>query len=570
MKKIFTLITLLCTGLLFTANAQVLFSEDFDNIGGPTAGGPGTYSFPAGWVLINADGLTPNAAVTYVNDAWERREDFANDVADSAAFSTSWYAPAGTSNDWMWTPPIALTSNCILSWNGVAYDAAFPDGYQVRIWTAGGTPTSVLAASTVISTVAAENNTWTNRQVNLGNLGYQNQTVRIGFRNTSNDQFLLLIDDVTVTSPLNNDVELMSLSLNSEYTIVPVSQVHPVSGSGTIRNSGLAAASNVNLLVDIYDQALNVAATIAATPVTSLAPGASSNFTTASITPPAMVEFYQFDFMATMTQTDQLPANNYLNEIPYLVVDETVYARDNATVNSSIGIGAGDGGYVGQMFEIFQSTYLDSVFYYVTGGDAGEPTSAVVWNTVSGVPNAIIGTTETGYYVDDLAASITLGMQGGPMLLNPGEYVVTAVEYDSTLQLGYSDAVFTPGSTWINWPTNPNGTWSNSEDFGFDVTYIIRMILTDNAVGIDRSDAVKAAVNVYPNPSNGNLTVALDGEEGKAQLLITDMAGREVYSESLTLTQHFKKDLNLNLTKGSYLLTVVTDSGRYVSKVAIN
>ena len=67
--------------------AQVIFSEDFDGVPGSTAGGPGTYSFPAGWFLRNVDNRTPAAAVSYVNEAWERREDFAFDVTDSCAFS---------------------------------------------------------------------------------------------------------------------------------------------------------------------------------------------------------------------------------------------------------------------------------------------------------------------------------------------------------------------------------------------------------------------------------------------------------------------------------------------------
>jgi hypothetical protein len=568
MKKLFTY---LMVGAISasTANAQTLFSEDFDNIGGPTAGGAGTYTFPAGWVLINADARTPNAAVAYVNEAWERREDLGN-VGDSAAYSTSWYAPTGAANDWMWTPPIALTSNNVLKWNAKAQDAAFPDGYEVRIWTAGGTPTSVPGASTVLFSTPGETPTWTNRTVSLQTLGYTNQTVRIGFRNTSNDMFLLLIDDVEVITQNNYDVELTQQQLNSEYTIVPFSQLQPVSGTGTIRNSGLLAASNVNLQVDVYDGVPAVIATVPATPVASMAPGASSVFNTVAVTPPAVVDLYQFDFSAVMTQTDQIPSNNFLNEVPYLIVDETVYARDNATVTGSIGIGAGNGGYIGNAFEIFQATYLDSVFYYVTAGDAGLPTSAAVWNTVGGVPNTIIGTTETGFYVDDLAASITLGMQGGPMLLNPGEYVVTVVEYDSTLAVGYTDGIVTPGTTWINWPTNPNGTWSNSEEFDFNVTYVIRMILTDNAVGIDGSDARSSAVNVYPNPSNGNLTVALDGEEGKAQLLITDMAGRMVYSEAVVLGSNFKKNVSIDLSSGSYILNVVTEHSNFVQKIQIN
>ncbi|MCF8257768.1 MAG: choice-of-anchor J domain-containing protein [Flavobacteriales bacterium] len=569
MKKLYTLVIVL--GMTAMAHAQVLFSEDFDNLAGPTAGGAGTYTFPADWVLINGDGLTPAASVNYVNEAWERREDFANSVTDSAAFSTSWYTPAGTANDWMWTPPIVLTTNCQLGWNAVAYDASYPDGYEVRIWTAGGTPTSVPGASTVISTVAAEASTWTSRMVDLQTLGYSNQTVRFGFRNNSTDQFLLLIDDVQVISQVNNDVELVSQTFNSEYTIVPVSQLQPLTGSATIRNNGLQAASNVNLTVDVYDGLLNVIATVPATPVPSLAPGASANFTTLPITPPASPEIYQFDFMATMTQTDQIPSNNYLMvDLPYLIVDETMYARDNGQVTGSLGIGAGNGGYLGNMFEIFQATYLDSVYFYVNRGYIGELASAVLWNMTGGVPGSIIASSEEATYADDLAAEFTLGVQGGPFLLSPGQYVLTAMEYDSTLALGTTSGTYTPGTTWVNWPTNPNGAWSNSEDFAFEVAYTIRMILNDNPVGMGQEADAVSNLKVYPNPSNGQFMVHLTGIEGHADLTITDMTGRTVYARTVVGNGNLTHAVNMDLKSGAYLLNIISGTETSTTRIVLN
>ncbi len=192
---------------LFFAQAgfsQILFSEDFDGISGPTGGGPGTYAFPSGWLKMNVDNRAPNGAVSYVNEAWERREDFANNVADSAAFSTSWTSPTGQGDDWMWTPAITLTgSNINLSWNALAYDPAYPDGYEVRIMVDPTVPSgsngvlgNMVSASTLLFSVGAENTTWTPRSISLA--AYAGQTVRIAFRNHSTDMFLLLIDDIIV------------------------------------------------------------------------------------------------------------------------------------------------------------------------------------------------------------------------------------------------------------------------------------------------------------------------------------------------------------------------------------
>lgn len=186
------------------AKAQVLFSEDFDSIPGSIAGGAGTYAFPSGWLLRNVDNAAPSASVGYVNEAWERREDFKFNLSDSAAFSTSWYTPADTADDWMWTPPITLTGSSLqLKWKAVAYDASFRDGYEVRIMAAPNVPTggngdigNQVSNSNILFTTSAEDTIWTDHQVSLNN--YAGQTVRIGFRNNSIDQFLLLIDDVIV------------------------------------------------------------------------------------------------------------------------------------------------------------------------------------------------------------------------------------------------------------------------------------------------------------------------------------------------------------------------------------
>jgi len=198
-----------CDGLVDIGSngpGGVLFSEDFDNISGPTAGGSGTYSFPSGWLLANVDNRAPSTQVSYINQAWERREDFSFNVADSCAFSTSWTSPSGVADDWMWTPIIGpVSSGSTLKWKAVAYDPEFSDGYEVRVMMASnGPPTgsdgnigNMVTNSDLVFSVAAENTTWTDREVDLS--GYNGQPIYIAFRNISNDKFLLLIDDIEVT-----------------------------------------------------------------------------------------------------------------------------------------------------------------------------------------------------------------------------------------------------------------------------------------------------------------------------------------------------------------------------------
>jgi hypothetical protein len=176
-----------CTGL--NTCPTTILSEDFQS-----------QTFPADWYRFNVDGRAPAASVSYVNDAWIVREDFANSVTDYAAFSTSWYSPAGAANDWMVTKAIALPApglSCTLSWNAIAYDPSYRDGYEVRVFTAAPVQATLVASSTQVFTTAAEATTWSARTADLS--AYQGQTVYIAWRNNSNDQFLLVIDDIVVS-----------------------------------------------------------------------------------------------------------------------------------------------------------------------------------------------------------------------------------------------------------------------------------------------------------------------------------------------------------------------------------
>ncbi|MCA6361932.1 MAG: choice-of-anchor J domain-containing protein [Bacteroidetes bacterium] len=490
MKRTLTLLG--CLAATLSLNAQIIFQEDFDGIGGPTAGGAGTYTFPAGWLLRNVDNLAPDAQVSYVNDAWERREDFANNVADSAAFSTSWTSPVGIANDWMWTPLIGpLPANCILKWNAITYDPLYPDGYEVRIMTAAqGPPTgsngvigNQITNSTSIFSIAAENTTWTARQVSLA--AYAGQSVYIAIRNNSNNMFVLLIDDVTVEVQVNHDAEVTVVDTVSAYTQVPLSQVTAMPLVANIRNNGLQAVTNVRLKVDVLNSSNTVVYTTTSAPQASLAAGGVATFNAGSFTPSAN-EDYVFRFNSLINEADQIAGNDTDFWAFSVFVNDSVYARDNSTVIGGLGIGAGNGGYLGQSFTVNTTTVLTSVTSYVTAGYTGRPYAQVIWSTLpNGTPNTIIGGTDTITYPDDSARVYTIDM-AADLVLNPGTYVVTAIEFsgDSTVQLGQTADIFTNRTVWVNWPTTPLGGWGNVEAFGsqFARTLVLRPNFGPNCI----------------------------------------------------------------------------------------
>ena len=483
MKK---LIFLFLFASALNLQSQVIFQEDFDNVGGPTAGGAGTYSFPAGWTLANVDNLTASSSVSYVNEAWERREDFSFNVTDSCAFSTSYYTPAGTANDWMWTPAIGpLVSNCKLTWNAVAYDPAYRDGYEVRIMTVAPTGSTgvignMITSSTVLFSTAAENTTWTAREVDLSS--YAGQTVYIGFRNNSIDKFLLLIDDVVVEAVVNDEIMLLAADNVSEYSQVPfyLSQDVTIPGA-TLKNNGLNVLHNPKLNVEITDEFGAIAYSDSITSPDSLLSGASIHLATLPFSP-VSTGTYTIHYSASMNETDSNNANDTLSSVSFVVSDST-YARDKGIVVGALGIGAGNGGYLGQDYAITKPVYASSISLSVTRGYTGEPFAAVIWNMVAGVPDSIVASTDTLYYPDDSARFYTINLYGnnGMALLDSGQYAVTMVEFDSTISLSQTTDIFTTGHMWVNWPSTPLGGWGNTETFGasFAKPFVLRLNVVD-------------------------------------------------------------------------------------------
>lgn len=485
MKKL--LLSFALASLFAGANAQTLFYEDFDGIPGPTAGGAGTYVFPSGWFLRNVDNRTPNSQTAYVNEAWERREDFANNVGDSAAFSTSYYSPVGAADDWMWTPLIGpLPANAVLSWNAVTYDPLYPDGYEVRIMTSSqGPPTggtgaigNQLTNSTQLFTIAAENTTWTARSVSLN--AYTGQSVYIGFRNTSNDKFILVIDDIKVEVQTNYDAQVLSATTSTEYTQVPLNQQPSFPLAATIRNNGINAVTNVTLTANVYDQGNNLVHTTTAAPLASLGAGATSSLQTLpSPFVPTLTGNYRIEYSVAIAETDQVTANNTLIADSVMITD-SVYARDRGAITGSIGIGAGNGGFLGSKFIVTDTAKLSSVSIYLNGQPAGSKVGVQVINYTNNMP----GTTVLYADTDSLAAAVTgwhTFVLSTPMSMLPDTYMVNAVEVDSTLTLGQTTNKFYNNTFWVNWPTTPMGGWAGVEAFApqFSKAFMIRANLHD-------------------------------------------------------------------------------------------
>lgn len=85
-----------------------------------------------------------------------------------------------------------------------------------------------------------------------------------------------------------------------------------------------------------------------------------------------------------------------------------------------------------------------------------------------------------------------------------------------------------------------------------------------------RTEKEESSVNFYPNPSDGNfmLDLELSGKED-ASVRITDMNGKEIYTDKISGNGRISKSINLGTSKkGTFILTV-KQSKRTTSKKII-
>lgn len=150
--------------------------------------------------LYDLDGLTPSPDVTFTGlkpgTPWAAFDVEKN--GSSVAISTSWYKPAGKSDDWMVLPGVVAEAGTELRWTARAFDRQLPDGYSVYISTTGDTPDDFDRANPLFR-VGAESPEWTDHNIDLS--GYAGQRVYVAFVNDSEDCNMLLVKKITVGVP---------------------------------------------------------------------------------------------------------------------------------------------------------------------------------------------------------------------------------------------------------------------------------------------------------------------------------------------------------------------------------
>ena len=124
----------------------------------------------------------------------------------------------------------------------------------------------------------------------------------------------------------------------------------------------------------------------------------------------------------------------------------------------------------------------------------------------------------------------------------------------------FGSNTLTPGDTTIDVQvTNANGC------YGYDT--ITFYVLDDVGFGDNNLDM---NLEVYPNPSNGQFTMAISGFTGELDMNIVDLSGKVITTKQLDVTSNFAEKFDVSdLAKGVYYIKLISKDGVKVEKLII-
>ena len=168
------------------------------------------------------------------------------------------------------------------------------------------------------------------------------------------------------------------------------------------------------------------------------------------------------------------------------------------------------------------------------------------------------------YFPSDLQSETVYGQFAAPVVLqNNQRYLACAQTTNIEVFLGHE------GSTNYTWnfnyyaqpmsPGESDGTYFAS-GFGADIPNSLAIKMIDaTTIGLGENSSVDG--NAYPNPADEAVTISIDGE-GVANLTVTDIAGKVVISNSVSLNGG-KAAVNIaSLNTGIYIFNVVLENGK--------
>lgn len=282
-------------------------------------------TLPDNWLILDEDGFVPRTVIQNLTPTggWQLVTDFKDaDSLNQVLASPSWYNDDNSpSDDYLILEQITLPSNPCLSWYAYSQDQLFPESYEIRISTTTPDAAGFLANSAVI-TIEGEGDEYTFRSTSLAQYG--EQTVYIAFRHTTEDGFILALDDIRIAQVQERDIAMFSVDA---LTLDPADTVN---FSGAVINRGLDTLVFDSLQMEISWQINNDAVqTIAIADSFSLLPNDTLQFVHDSTWTPPVSAAYRLRVWVSGIAMDGNIENDTLSRFQAVGSATSIYEEIN-------------------------------------------------------------------------------------------------------------------------------------------------------------------------------------------------------------------------------------------------
>ncbi len=194
------------------------------------------------------------------------------------------------------------------------------------------------------------------------------------------------------------------------------------------------------------------------------------------------------------------------------------------------------------------------------------------WST--GSTNPVLVPTKTGTYSVTITDGFGCLCTSAPMsiVINPLPVVTIAKNGDTLTSNFATGNQWYLGTTLIVGATSQTFVESLIGSYTDHVTNATGCVGVSNSLtGILEDQALQNSMNVYPNPNDGHFLLEVTLSDKSAYTLrISDVTGREIYSEKLNTSAPTQRNLDLSTYgKGVYLIEISGAKGRALKKIIV-
>jgi len=334
------------------------------------------------------------------------------------------------------------------------------------------------------------------------------------------------IDDVKIVANPTNDLSVTGSywgSVGLPYYQIPDEQVTEIGFSADVFNGGINTQNNVKLNIN----ANNGAWTGSSAPESIVSLDTAVLELATFYTPPATPGAISITRTITADSTDDIPANNVIDNIDFIVTD-FIYARDKGTPSGSTSNGT-DGFEVGNLFDIFQDETLKAINVRLPGGASGATVGTEIFVKVYS-----IDATTGDFLFESESAPLTLASNNlGTNLVMELEpyidvfagttYLAVVGAYSAGLRVSNAGKSEPQTSFFLDMADN---TWYYTTN-----TPMVRMNF-DPILSVAEQTEITQAV-VLPNPTTANATLRFDLQNTTdVTVLVTDVSGKIMQNNS--------------------------------------